>query len=158
MRAAFYNSTQLFNSPPPQQSSVGHREVFVEQPKQFATLPHPPHEPALECCGSGCSNCVWVAYWEQLQDYQRDIELRLQQQVAQHESTAAKSSSGSETEKTEKSDSGSNDGNGGNVKEEQQKQLRQLEKKRRGEANVEEKVEDDVDSQQPPKPDDVSTG
>lgn len=33
----------------------------------------PPREPIPEeCCGNDCHNCVWILYWTELQDYERE--------------------------------------------------------------------------------------
>ncbi|KAH8037346.1 hypothetical protein HPB51_009901 [Rhipicephalus microplus] len=42
--------------------------------------PVPPGEE--ECCGTGCSNCVWLLYAEELVDYYRDNGARAAQEVA----------------------------------------------------------------------------
>jgi hypothetical protein len=37
--------------------------------------PVAPREPDVgECCGSGCQNCVFVTYWENLTDYNLEME------------------------------------------------------------------------------------
>ncbi|XP_037287323.2 uncharacterized protein LOC119180270 [Rhipicephalus microplus] len=42
--------------------------------------PVPPGEE--ECCGTGCSNCVWLLYAEELVDYYRDNGARAAEEVA----------------------------------------------------------------------------
>lgn len=37
--------------------------------------PVPPREPeAIECCGSGCSPCVYDVYWEAVAKFEVDLE------------------------------------------------------------------------------------
>jgi hypothetical protein len=37
--------------------------------------PVPPREPeAIECCGSGCSPCVYDVYWENVARYEAELE------------------------------------------------------------------------------------
>ena len=37
--------------------------------------PVPPREPeAIECCGSGCTPCVYDVYWETVERYEADLE------------------------------------------------------------------------------------
>jgi len=49
---------------------------------QLANL-RPPEKPVEgECCGTGCTNCVWVYYWEAQEDYLAEkakLKRRLQQ-------------------------------------------------------------------------------
>lgn len=39
----------------------------------YATKPVPPPESA--CCGKGCQNCVWIQYWDELQEYEKQKDL-----------------------------------------------------------------------------------
>lgn len=36
--------------------------------KEDGEKPEEPHE--SECCGNGCQDCVWVTYWEALQEWE----------------------------------------------------------------------------------------
>jgi hypothetical protein len=41
-------------------------------PQRVTRPAKPPVEPALhECCGNDCANCVWIQYWEKLQEWER---------------------------------------------------------------------------------------
>ena len=39
--------------------------------------PEPPEEGS--CCGNGCPDCVWVQYWEECADYERDQKIKAAQ-------------------------------------------------------------------------------
>ncbi|GMI21035.1 hypothetical protein TeGR_g761 [Tetraparma gracilis] len=47
------------------------RSLRLSDPNQ--PIPRPKEPENEECCGSDCPNCVWIQYWERLQDYERRV-------------------------------------------------------------------------------------
>ena len=46
-------------------------QCFANSPVRrcYSDMPQPPDDSA--CCGNGCQDCVWIRYWDELQDYER---------------------------------------------------------------------------------------
>jgi len=50
---------------PSSTSPIPTHSKILERPKE----PEP-----YECCGNGCHNCVWIGYWEKLQEYENGVK------------------------------------------------------------------------------------
>ncbi|KAK7507876.1 hypothetical protein BaRGS_00000841 [Batillaria attramentaria] len=50
----------------------------------------PPPEPPVDCCMSGCANCVWILYAEELKDYYSDGGEAARQALEQIENPSLK--------------------------------------------------------------------
>ena len=45
---------------------------------QRRVIPEPPEEPLPEnCCERGCDRCVFIVYYEAIDDWRRDAEARI---------------------------------------------------------------------------------
>ncbi|XP_054159803.1 oxidoreductase-like domain-containing protein 1 [Oppia nitens] len=59
------------------------KNVKTETTSEYKTSKRPP-KPPENCCQSGCDNCVWVKYVEELQQYYGDISQEAIKQLDQY--------------------------------------------------------------------------
>jgi hypothetical protein len=53
------------------------RSVLMRAREAGVSLREPPPEPTT-CCGRGCNGCVWGSYYEAVNYWEQEAELRLQ--------------------------------------------------------------------------------
>jgi len=55
-------------------SATSKSKFTIELDKTTINLKKPKEPTNIECCGTGCYNCVWMDYFGELQEYERQLK------------------------------------------------------------------------------------
>ncbi|KAK3090024.1 hypothetical protein FSP39_008616 [Pinctada imbricata] len=74
----------------PSLSAITRDDTTVETFSEIIPGKGPPPELPVNCCMSGCANCVWITYAEELQEYYRDGGARALKEINKLENEGLK--------------------------------------------------------------------